>query len=35
VVPELVPAEDGHRVACHLLPGQRREIFAVDIGPKL
>jgi peptide/nickel transport system ATP-binding protein len=34
-VPELLPAGDGHRVACHLPAGERREIFAVEIGPKL
>ncbi|MPZ28539.1 MAG: ATP-binding cassette domain-containing protein [Micromonosporaceae bacterium] len=34
-VPELVPAESGHQVACHLPPAQRREIFTAEIAPKL
>ncbi|HEY7223063.1 MAG TPA: ABC transporter ATP-binding protein [Micromonosporaceae bacterium] len=35
VVPDLVGASDGHRVRCHLTPGQRREAWENDVRPKL
>ena len=33
--PELLPAGDGHLVACHLADAERRRIWAAEIKPNL